>query len=991
MLMRRIAAAVLTLALLLPAVSAAAPAHGETVLLVETDRDPAELLSAVPGASLLCTYSLIDAAAVSVPAASAARAADALRALPGVTDVSVSASFCAPSGDAQAADTPELSRDDLVLRAAEENAGEGTLIAVLDTCFDTEHPAFALPASVSPAITEENFGEAVTDTYAVYREGRENIRAVYHSSKIPFAYDYANSDADVSGSSAHGTHVAAAAAASVAEGGALMGTAPGAQLALMKVFDDAGKSCREHALILAVEDAVRLGADVINLSLGSLAYTSEYCSMRQLANALRRAEEAGVLVVCAAGNDGRAGAMGLHSDLARASDPDYGLPSEPAALPFAFSVGAASNSVVYAGYLDADGRRIVYDETYEASEDTVSAFADVLGGKSFRLAVVPGVGTAEDFAQTDAQNALALIARGEISFAEKIANAAAAGAAGVIVYDAADGEPFLMSIGEAPAIPAVSVAAHDGAFLAARDGVNVHISDKNGAFAAAAGGIASFSSWGPASDLLLKPDICAVGVSVVSAVPGGGYAVMNGTSMASPQISGAAAVYISLHREELSALPASSRGGEVRRRFASYAEVLTDESGLPVSPRAQGAGVLRSWDAGIVMSAPENAFSFQPGDRCAGVLRLPVRLTNETDEPQRLLLTAPLLTDETELRDGVFYTTGASKAVPATLDAAPDAGVSVTDAGVLCTVPAGGTLEVSLTLSADAEYFASLAKLFPNGFYLDGFVIARYENGEHAASLPFLAFAGRWADAPMLDGGDWDGYESYYGGQLILRTVRGVTDTAGETADGVFSALFAFSPNGDRRADDTVWELFPHRNIAEASVEVYAPDGQLVYENVEFDLLKTAVEDGRPVPALLPLWDGSDGLNDHFSWEDGLYSVRVTFTSFSGGQQILTVPLLVDTERPRASECSAGDKTVRARFTDNHYLRQLRVYLPDPAADRNAPEEEKYLLDVRVSPAYEEGVHEAYIEAALPQGASYVYVSAEDYAGNLTVLRLYLD
>ncbi|MBQ5886509.1 MAG: S8 family serine peptidase, partial [Clostridia bacterium] len=368
---RALSAALASLLLLTPAASSL-PGYSPTVtVMVDTDgTDAASLLACLSGAELLNEYSLIHTFSATVREDQL----PLLTSIPGVLSVSPEAIFNAPQTMGNSLFGPaDIDERDQVLRAEDSHFGEGSVIAVLDTGFDVTHPSFAMPKGITPVIEKEDIPALTADTYVIFRQTREKIEETYVSRKIPFAYDYADTDTDVFSEETHGTHVAATAAGS----GDLYGVAPGAQLLLMKVFADDTKTCDEQTLLMAIEDAVKLGADVINLSLGTLSMSSTYIGMGRLAGAIRGAQSKGVTVICAVGNDGFAGSGGAVSDFFRATDPDYGLLSEPAVIDGTVAVGAAVNRILYAGYVEVGGRKMVYDFSNEMSLGQIPTFSDV--------------------------------------------------------------------------------------------------------------------------------------------------------------------------------------------------------------------------------------------------------------------------------------------------------------------------------------------------------------------------------------------------------------------------------------------------------------------------------------------------------------------------------------------------------------------------------------------------------------------------------------
>lgn len=546
----------------------------------------------------------VNAFAITVPCG----VLEEIKKLEHVADVCVAGRFFAPSQE-KTADEGGIAPTALEMIGADEAGdsgydGTGVLVAVLDTGLDLNHPAFSGELDESRIKLDRDGVSGLLEKLNAYQESEGlTVDDVYRSSKVPFAFNYADRSNDVShdhdSEGDHGTHVSGIIAANDRENVEAAGVAPGAQLLVMKVFGNSEEGASETALVAALEDAVLLGADVINMSLGVTAGFSSEKSL--LARAISRASDAGIIICAAAGNE-ISSAYGNNSglDLGTTANIDIGAVSMPGSLDGALSIASANNAGEYScGFYisEADGTSRFVPVADSGANFGMRPFTSLAEqGESWEYAVVPGIGTAEDFSQTNVKGKIALVRRGTITFAEKCEHGYTSGAAAVLIYNNESGTA-LMDLSGVPAdndIPCAAISDKDGALLLERaeNGYGRLTVCGQKQFVTVEDGYcpSDFSSWGALPDLTLKPDFSGVGRNIYSTLNGGTYGMMSGTSMAAPQAAGMLALMLQYLREECSM---TGREAALRAKtlLMNSSIPAQQQDGVEYSPRKQGAGL----------------------------------------------------------------------------------------------------------------------------------------------------------------------------------------------------------------------------------------------------------------------------------------------------------------------------------------------------------------------------------------------------------------
>ena len=506
--------------------------------------------------------------------------------------------------------SPKTSSDGVMIGRentwAQGYTGKGMTIAIIDSGLDTDHPNFAaLPQDAlnGNSMTESQLSGLVAGLNAAEMYTGLTAEDLYRSTKVPFAFNYGDMGLDVDHTgpyaNEHGTHVAGIAAANQVEGSDVVGVAPDAQIAVMKVMDRDGYIYTSYWLA-ALEDALKLGCDMVNMSLGS---TSGFTTSDDLTNEiLGRVKSTGTVLCISAGNETTAGygnAFGQNANLT--TNPDNGVLGSPGSYANAMSVASVENVSVISDYISVGGS---YNITYVDASNGQNPLFKTLAGQAYQVVAVPGTGTPEEFGEVNVEGKIALVQRGNISFTEKCENAKTAGAVACLVYNNEPGVIRMDLNGSKVDIPCASITMLSGAYILEQLAQNPNLTLEAGAEAGVvpsetAYQVSDFSSWGVTPSLTLEPDITAPGGNIYSTVDGGGYGVMSGTSMASPNLAGISALVkeYATSADGLGYADGAEVNALVRALLMSTSVPLVHPDGLYYSPRNQGSGLANAYNA----------------------------------------------------------------------------------------------------------------------------------------------------------------------------------------------------------------------------------------------------------------------------------------------------------------------------------------------------------------------------------------------------------
>lgn len=406
------------------------------------------------------------------------------------------------------------------------------------------------------------------ETQAAIRNGD-----FWYNEKVPFAVDYMDGDLEVwdGDTGSHGTHVSGIAAGNAGPGklNGVKGGAYDAQIMFFKVFsehDPVGQESDE-AVFAALDDAVTLGVNAFNLSLGLCHGFSTMNTYAQAGyqKAYNRAAAAGINIAVSSGNDARDTHSGSLIGSTPIILPNNSMSGFSGSFLAPFTVASAQGTgysyktnKTTASFTDGEGTAIEALADIALSDNNDGTTVGEALTESYEIvdcdtgseeAILTATGATElAGALTDKIALMKYVRNSPLDYLGLGINAKAAGAAGLIVVNRSNSTSALAVAQIAEGIPTfgmISTSTYSALQTALESGtVKVSFTsetwgtENNRTYAD--NGPSGFTSWGVTGSLKMKPDIMTPGGAILSTGAGSDWelSIKSGTSMASPNMEG---------------------------------------------------------------------------------------------------------------------------------------------------------------------------------------------------------------------------------------------------------------------------------------------------------------------------------------------------------------------------------------------------------------------------------------------------------------------
>lgn len=819
------------------------------------------------------------------------------------------------------------------------NTGEGEVIAIIDTEFNISHDMFAPMTDKETKINKENITEINSKNGFSTKLDADKV---YVSNKIPFAYDYGDNTPYTLSAPAHyhGTHVSGIAAGNritTDEGKEISGIAPDAQLLMMKVYgnmlvDNNGSfTVSDESIAAAIEDAVKLRADVINMSFGRVY---EYYFTLAYADAIEAAANAGIMLCASAGNlsNGPYGSANVPVE-----NVDTGYISEPSIFPDVFSVASADNAVYLKNTLIANAPYISPAPSFSYCECGAEYCREVLSDIYYPIVFI-GQGQLSEITEENVSRKIVAFSGSPEEYYYLDQKCLDSGAVGIIVpSDEYEGlqEGYLFSA----SLPVAVVSEAAFADLQQKNVESVTFVGTSSADMYTPS-ISSFSSYGVGTSLDLKPEIMGIGGSVLSAAYDNKTTHMSGTSMASPYVAGCAALFDQHMKQEGISIKGIDRVHRIKNILMNSAVPYSDD-GTALSPRRQGAGLValdKAIDDKVIMTGSTGKAAIELRDQLGDEFSFELNITNISSEDVTFPYSYIALTsDREEYRTNTekYYISGQT-----VLETTNDLDMDIT-------VPAGETVTKTVNVKLNSVQSKEQSAVFTKGFFVEGYVSLHGADNCCDISIPLIGFHGDWCMVPTLSEQDRYrpatkvsiGYNELRtdisfarAAQMVKNFVnndvylRGLNperpESYPETLDYHFSdaqkelfykladGVTYFSPNNDVFADYLGCYYVPVREATFTDIDLYDTDGKLLYKTEEnsHNSLETQL-------ALLPY--------ETYSLPDGRYSGRIdSYIRYGEGKnkvQSYPLDIEIDTTAPQVTYDTVtedGRKLLKITATD---------------------------------------------------------------------------